>query len=145
MRLREPRPWPGILGRCSACAAWREIGAPRRRLLLEPGISVVRAAEIAAKVGRSAGAARPDGGRIFGAVYELGVRAGCGILLEADSIPILPETSAVCEALGLDPLRLLASGSMLIAAAPGAGDALVKSVCRHKDRAREDRRVPSRE
>jgi hydrogenase maturation factor len=93
-------------------------------LLFEPGISIVREAEIAADVGNVKALHDPTEGGIVGAVYELGVRSGCGILLEADSIPILPETSAICRALGLDPLRLLASGSMLIAAAPGAEGAL---------------------
>ncbi len=97
------------------------------RLLLEPGISVLRAAEIAAAVEHVRGLHDPTEGGIVGAVFELGVRSGCGILLEVDSIPILPETSAVCEALGLDPLRLLASGSMLIASAPGGGGALAKA------------------
>jgi hydrogenase expression/formation protein HypE len=93
-------------------------------LLFEPGISIVREAEIAAEVGQVRALHDPTEGGIIAAVHELGVRSGCGILLEADSIPILPETSVVCRALGLDPLRLLASGSMLIAAAPGAGGAL---------------------
>ena len=34
------------------------------------------------------------------------------------SLPILRETRAVCTALGLDPLVLLASGALLVAVAP---------------------------
>jgi hydrogenase maturation factor len=93
-------------------------------LLFEPGISIVRAAEIAAKIADVRALHDPTEGGIAAAAYELGVRSRCGILLEADSIPILPETSVICQALGLDPLRLLASGSMLIAAAPGTCRAL---------------------
>jgi hydrogenase maturation factor len=92
--------------------------------LFEPGISIVREAEIAAAIGNVRALHDPTEGGIVGAVYELGVRSGCGILLEADSIPVLPETSAICRVLGLDPLRLLASGSLLIAAAPGTEAAL---------------------
>jgi hydrogenase expression/formation protein HypE len=98
-------------------------------LLFEPGISIVREAEIAAGVELVRALHDPTEGGIFGAVYELGMRSGCGILLEADSIPILPETSAVCQALGLAPMRLLASGSMLIAAAPGAKGPLADAFC----------------
>jgi hydrogenase maturation factor len=94
------------------------------KLLFEPGISIVRAAASAAQSKYVRALHDPTESGIIGAVFELGVRSGCGVLLEADSIPILRETSAVCQALGLDPLRLLASGSMLIAAAPGAGGAL---------------------
>ena len=90
------------------------------KFLFDPGISIVRAAGIAAEVRSVRALHDPTEGGIVAAVYELGVRSGCGILLQADSIPILPETSAVCRVLGLDPLRLLASGSMLIAAAPGS-------------------------
>jgi hydrogenase expression/formation protein HypE len=93
-------------------------------LLFEPGISIVREAELAAAVGHVRALHDPTEGGIIAAVYELGLRSGCGVLLEVDSIPILPETSAVCRTLGLDPLRLLASGSMLIATAPGTGGAL---------------------
>jgi len=93
-------------------------------LLFEPGISIVREAELAAEVGHVRALHDPTEGGIIAAVYELGVRSGCGILLELDSIPILPETSVICQALGLDPYRLLASGSMLIATAPGTGGAL---------------------
>ncbi len=94
------------------------------KLLFDPGISIVRAAEIAAQVENVRAVHDPTEGGIIGAVFELGVRSRCGILLEADLIPILPETSAICRALGLDPLRLLASGSLLIAAAPGSENAL---------------------
>lgn len=93
-------------------------------LLFEPGISIVREAEIAAGVEHVRALHDPTEGGIVAAVYELGVRSGCGILLEVASIPILRETSVICRALGLDPLRLLASGSMLIATATGTGGAL---------------------
>jgi hydrogenase maturation factor len=93
-------------------------------LLQDPGISIVREAGIAAGVGRVKALHDPTEGGIVAAVSELGVRSGCGVLLEADAIPVRPETLAICRALGLDPLRLLASGALLIAAAPGSGEAL---------------------
>jgi hydrogenase maturation factor len=93
-------------------------------LLHDPGISIVREAGIVAGVGGVKALHDPTEGGIVTAVWELGRRSGCGVLLEADSIPVLPETLAICRALGLDPLRLLASGSLLIAAEPGSGEAL---------------------
>jgi hydrogenase maturation factor len=95
-----------------------------RNLLVVPGISIVREAKIAAEIGNVRALHDPTEGGIVGAVYELAARSRCGILLQADSIPILPETSAICGVLGLDPLRLLASGSLLIAAAPRTEGAL---------------------
>ncbi len=93
-------------------------------LLHDPGISIVREAGIAAGVGPVKALHDPTEGGIVAAVAELGLRSGCGILLEADAVPVLPETLAICRALGLDPLRLLASGALLIAAAPGSAEAL---------------------
>ena len=34
--------------------------------------------------------------------------------MEEGSIPVLPETQEICQALGLDPLGLLASGALLL-------------------------------
>jgi hydrogenase maturation factor len=50
----------------------------------------------------------------------MAVASGAGAEVDADTLPILPETRAVADALGLDPLGLLASGALLIAASPGA-------------------------
>jgi hydrogenase maturation factor len=97
-------------------------------LLHDPGISIVREAGIAAGIGQVKALHDPTEGGIVAAVHELGCRSGCGVMLECDSIPILAETHAVCGALGLDPLRLLASGALLIAASPGAGDALAAAL-----------------
>jgi hydrogenase maturation factor len=36
------------------------------------------------------------------------------LAVEEGSIPVLPECRAICQALGLDPLGLLASGALLI-------------------------------
>jgi hydrogenase expression/formation protein HypE len=38
--------------------------------------------------------------------------------VDADRIAIRPETAAICAALGVDPLRLIASGSLLVGVPP---------------------------
>jgi hydrogenase expression/formation protein HypE len=38
----------------------------------------------------------------------------CGLQIEEDVIPILPETQKICTLFGLDPLGLLSSGALLI-------------------------------
>ena len=55
-------------------------------------------------------------GGILGAVYELAVASGCGAEVLADQVPVRPETAAICAAFGIDGLRLVSSGSMVIAA-----------------------------
>ena len=54
-------------------------------------------------------------------VLEVGVR------MIREHIPVSPETDAICVALALDPLKLLASGALLIAVAP-AVDSVLTSV-----------------
>ena len=50
-----------------------------------------------------------------------------GVEIDADAVPILDETRAVADALGIDPLGMLASGSLLIAA-PGGGAGIVRDI-----------------
>ena len=42
-----------------------------------------------------------------------------GKLIDTARIPVLPVTRRICHALSLDPLRLIGSGSMLMACADG--------------------------
>jgi hydrogenase maturation factor len=49
-------------------------------------------------------------------VRELVLAAGCGVTIDRESVPVLPETAAIAVALDLDPLGMLASGSLLVAA-----------------------------
>lgn len=86
--------------------------------LFDPGISVVR--DVAAARGAAAVHAMhdPTEGGVAGGLVEMAAAANVGVLVEEDAIPILPECSEICGALGLDPLGLIASGSLLIAVAP---------------------------
>ncbi|OGO51275.1 MAG: hypothetical protein A2148_00275 [Chloroflexi bacterium RBG_16_68_14] len=89
------------------------------RLLIEPGISVVREALAACRAVRVHALHDPTEGGLATALLELAQASGRHVRLRQDDVPILPETAAVCAALGLDPLGLLASGALLIAVAPG--------------------------
>lgn len=57
-------------------------------------------------------------GGLFTALHEVAVASGLGLAVEEDSVPVLPETNAVCIALGLHPMGLLASGAMLVTLHP---------------------------
>lgn len=98
------------------------------RLLRQPGISVVRDAELARRSGGVTALHDPTEGGLATAVRELAAASGVGAVLHRDAIPVLPETHAIAEALGLDPLGLLASGSLLIAARPEAVPTIVREV-----------------
>jgi hydrogenase maturation factor len=89
------------------------------KLLQMPGISIVRAAEALLATGLIHALHDPTEGGVATAIHELAAASGCGVEVLQDAIPVLPETRAVCDALGLDPLGLLGSGALLVAASPG--------------------------
>jgi len=85
-----------------------------RRLLHDPGISVVRDAGIACRVGCHAMHDPTEGGLEMGA-WELAAAAGCGIELDLRAVPVLREADILCRHLGLDVYRTIASGALLVA------------------------------
>lgn len=85
----------------------------RARAFIEK-ISVVPEGRIAARLGAAAMHDVTEGGVVTG-VWELAEASGCGVTLDADLVPVAPETQAICGALGADPLGLISSGAMLIA------------------------------
>ncbi|HKG24429.1 MAG TPA: AIR synthase-related protein [Thermomicrobiales bacterium] len=89
-------------------------------LLVDPGISVV--ADAAAVLSTSGATALHDpteGGFATG-VRELAQASGCGAVVNESLIPVLPETRAIADHFGLEPLGLLASGSLLAAVSPAS-------------------------
>lgn len=77
-------------------------------------ISVVADGLTAARAGATAMHDVTEGG-VLGGAWELAEAAGIGIEVHAAAIPVAPETAAICGVLGVDPLRLISSGAMLIA------------------------------
>ena len=59
-------------------------------------------------------------GGVLGAAWEMAEAAGCCVEIDRAAVPVHPATEHICAALGLDPLRLLSSGAMLIACEDGA-------------------------
>jgi len=88
-------------------------------------ISVLKEGLIAAEFGATSMHDITEGG-VLGAVWELCHASGCGAVVYKDKIPLQYETRIICECLGLDPLRLISSGSMLITCRDGHG--LVKKL-----------------
>jgi len=81
---------------------------------LSDNISVVEEGVIAGSFGAHAMHDVTEGG-VLGAAWEMAEASGKGIIVRSGEICVLDETRAVCEYLGVDPLRLISSGSMLIA------------------------------
>lgn len=90
-----------------------------RELLRDPGISVVAMARTLCAAVRPRAMHDPTEGGLATALTELALASGTGLRLHAaETLPILPETRLCCDALGLDPLGLLASGALLAALDP---------------------------
>ena len=101
-----------------------------RSLLKEPGISVVKDAKVAlASAGRDVhGMHDPTEGGLWQGVRELATRAGMGVRIMRDQIPVLPETRILCEFFKLNPMGLLASGALLLAVSPSCESKLIKDL-----------------
>ena len=93
-------------------------------------ISIVRDAMIAMKMGGVHAMHDPTEGGIICGLWEIGEASRTGMVVEESMIAVAPETESVCNVLGLDPLRMLSSGSLLIAARPGNADRITKSLQR---------------
>ncbi len=89
-------------------------------LLRNPGISVVQAALTAVAAGPVHAMHDPTEGGVLNGLAELATAASTGLEVEVARITVLPETRQICGHLGLDPLRLLASGALLIGVPPSA-------------------------
>jgi len=84
---------------------------------LSERMSVVDEAEAAFATGGVHAMHDPTEGGVLGGLYEMGVGSGLGFQLDEGSIPIAKSTKEITARLGVDPLRLIASGSMLMAVA----------------------------
>jgi len=59
-----------------------------------------------------------EGGVVTGLV-ELAAAAGVDAVVDRAAVPVRPETETVCDALGVDPLRVFGSGALLAAVPDG--------------------------
>ena len=106
-----------------------DVLARAARFLIEPGISVVSAALAAANVGEVVHAMHdPTEGGLATGLFELAAPAGLGLRIIREHIPVYPETDTICSALALDPLKLIASGALLIAVAPNGVESVLTAM-----------------
>jgi hydrogenase maturation factor len=95
---------------------------------LSAQLSIVPESKIAMQYGAVAMHDVTEGG-VLGASWELGFANACSVEIDSTKIPVREDTRALCRALALDPLRLIGSGSLLIACADGNAlcNALIKN------------------
>lgn len=87
----------------------------------KPGISVRRPVEVLIDDHQSVHAMHdPTEGGLATALHELAEAAQVGLVIDRVAIDVHPECAVICDALGLDPLGLLASGSLLATLQPSS-------------------------
>ena len=105
-----------------------ELVARGRRFLQEPGISVVPDARIVCGTGRPHAMHDPTEGGLATGLWELAHASGKRLIVDLAAVHRYPETTAFCQALALDPVGLIASGSLLVAAAPDESARMVEAL-----------------
>jgi hydrogenase maturation factor len=101
-----------------------DVVARARDFLRRPGIGVVGEALAACEVARVHAMHDPTEGGLATACWELAEAGGTGLVIERERIPVLDEGRRLCEAFGLDPLGVIASGALLLVVAPGDVEAV---------------------
>jgi hydrogenase maturation factor len=71
-------------------------------------------------------------GGLATALAELSSAGGCKIAVDMETIPITELTRRVCGAVGIDPLGLIGSGSLLISCRPDHAELLCQSIRRER-------------
>lgn len=97
-------------------------------MLHDPGISVLREAEAALSAGGVHAMHDPTEGGVATALWELAVASSVRLVADPEALPVLPECRRFCEVFAVDPLGLIASGSLLIACESGAAEAICAAV-----------------
>jgi hydrogenase maturation factor len=67
-------------------------------------------------------------GGVLGAIFEMSLASGLGFVLREDAVPVANETRLICEALSLDPLKLIGSGSVLLSVKKGREAQVAKAL-----------------
>jgi hydrogenase expression/formation protein HypE len=89
-----------------------------RSFIESPGISILKEAEIAVLYGDVHSMHDPTEGGLATGLFEVATAADAGLIVEEECIPVFPECLTLCRHYDLDPLGLIASGSLLIAMNP---------------------------
>ena len=96
--------------------------------LVEPGISVVAAAQTAQTAGEVHAMHDPTEGGLATGLWEMAQSSRTMLEVEEAAIQILPEGQILCGHYGLDPLSSIASGALLIVATSESSDQIIKAL-----------------
>ena len=97
--------------------------------------SVVKDALTAVEAGEVHAMHDATEGGIAGGLQEIAWASNVGLIAHEDKIPAYAETKAICKTLGIDPLKTISSGTLIIAAEPENAGAIVAALKREGIRA----------
>lgn len=92
-------------------------------------ISIVKDALTAYNAGGVNAMHDPTEGGVLNGIHEMADAAGLGARVFEEKITIEPETAKICRFYEIDPLQLISSGALLIAAEPQAANTIVEALC----------------
>ena len=95
-------------------------------------ISVVKDALTASKTGGVHAMHDPTEGGIAGGIHEMADASSLGVEILEEKIRVQPETAKICEFFQIDPLQLIASGSLLIAVKPSFAEKVMDALKKNK-------------
>ena len=105
-----------------------DVMSSARDFLHHPGISIVPEALAAAKTGAVTAMHDPTEGGLASGLWELAEAAHVKLVIDKDSVLIPPESSMICNTLGIDPLEAIASGALLLSIKPEGLDQVCAAV-----------------
>jgi hydrogenase expression/formation protein HypE len=92
------------------------------RFLYDPGISVLRDAQLAVEAGEVTAMHDPTEGGLSAALWELAEASGHAIAVELDKVPVPDLAGRICRFFKLDPYATIASGALLLTVNPASVD-----------------------
>lgn len=98
-----------------------------RNFTREPGISVVQHARLARDHGGVRAMHDPTEGGLATALHELADACQLGLEIDEERILVLPEAKLLCDYFGVDVLGIIASGALLVVAAPEQAPQLMQA------------------
>lgn len=90
----------------------------RRAQRMIDNVSIVKEALIAVRTGGVTAMHDPTEGGIMTGLWEMAEASGVGVTADESTMPISNETETICTHFELDPLKIMSSGSLLIAVRP---------------------------
>lgn len=95
-------------------------------------ISVVKDALTAYRTGGVHAMHDPTEGGILGGIHEMADASNLGVRIFKDKIMVEPETAKICRYFEIDPLQLIGSGALLIAANPEKSCEIIENLAKER-------------